>query len=118
MQSVTTTIGSKALLALATLAMLAATTAGTAVFKSGAPGQDLTPVGGAGALVDLLQSNGALLWTSLAGPVTEIRVQGWPVVNGDVELGGALVMERPEDPSAGTINLGEQPMTATFEVGD
>jgi hypothetical protein len=117
MQSVTTTLGSKTSLALAALALLAATTAGTAMFQSSAPGRDLAPVGGAEALVDLLQSNGALLWTSLAGPVTEITVQGWPVVNGDVELGGALVMERPEDPTAGTINLGEAPMTATFEVG-
>jgi hypothetical protein len=96
---------------------VAATATSTAVFKAVAPGQDLAPVGGAETLVDLLQSNGALLWSSLTGPVTQITVQGWPVVNGDVELGGALVMERPEDPMAGAINLGEPPMTATFEVG-
>jgi hypothetical protein len=118
MQTVTAKIGSRTMLALAAFAIIAATTTGTAVFEADAPGRDLSPVGGAEALVNLLQSNGALLWTSLAGPVTEITVTGWPVVNGDVELGGALVMERPEDPMAGTINLGEPPMTATFEVGD
>lgn len=117
MQTVTARIGSRAILALAAFAVVAATATGTAFFEAGEPGQDLGPVGGADALVDLLQSNGALLWTSLTGQVTQITVQGWPVVNGDVELGGALVMERPEDPTAGTINLGEPPMTALFEVG-
>lgn len=117
MHNVTARIGSRATLALAAFAIVAATATSSAVFEAEIPGQDLSPVGGAGDLVELLQSNGALLWTSLAGPVTEIMVQGWPVVNGDVELGGALVMERPEDPTAGTINLGEPPMTATFEVG-
>ncbi len=102
---------------IAGLILLAAGATATATFEAPGPNQDLRPIGGAAQVIDLLQSNGAILWTSMAGPVTRIEVQGWPVHDGDVDLGGALVIERPEEPYAGALNFGEPPMTATFEVG-
>ena len=108
---------SRIFLGLAAVVMIAAAISSSAVFESTSPGRNLDPVGGADEAINLLQSNGALLWTSLSGPVTQVRVEGWPVSDGDVELGGALVIERPEDPYAGAMNLGEPPMTASFEVG-
>jgi hypothetical protein len=42
---------------------------------------------------------------------------GWPSTDGVHELGGALVIESPESPLAGAINIGEKPMSLEFEIG-
>ncbi|MCI0425224.1 MAG: hypothetical protein L0Z47_05145 [Actinobacteria bacterium] len=85
------------------------------VFTAETPGQPLLPVGDAAMVVRLVQGEGAILWTSLAGEVATYRVEGWPSADGDIELGGALVMERV-NADAGLIELGERPMTLVFEL--
>lgn len=89
----------------------------TATFAAPEPGSDLEPVDGAGQLVAILQGNQTLVWTSLAGPVTWYRIEGWPVESGGNRLGGALVLERPDDGGAGSIPLAEKPRAVTFELG-
>lgn len=96
--------------------LLAAATASTATFLAEHPGADLSPLSGAGEVINILQGNETILWTSLAGSVGSHRVAGWPVESGGNELGGALVIERPEDGFAGVIDFGEKPMTLTFDL--
>jgi hypothetical protein len=78
----------------------------------------MSPVGEADLLVRLTQSNGSVLWSSLAGNVSLIETLGWPTSDGTHELGGALVMETPPNPLAGTITIGEDPKSMTFTVGE
>ena len=88
----------------------------TALFTASEPGSSLAPVGNADELVQILQGNRIILWTSLAGAVSSYTVQGWPSTDGDSELGGALMISKPDDALAGVINFGEKPMTLSFEV--
>lgn len=78
----------------------------------------MSPADGADLLVSLVQSNESVLWTSLAGNVATVETVGWPTSDGTHELGGALVIERPSNPTAGTVNIGEKPMSMTFELGN
>jgi hypothetical protein len=98
------------------LAAMLTLTAGGAVtvFTAGGPGENLSPVHGAELVVNLTQSGNSVLWTSLAGDVSTVKTLGWPPSDGVHELGGALVMERPANPEAGTINIGEKPMSVEF----
>lgn len=89
-----------------------------AVYSAGGPGETLTPTGGADLLVSLVQSNESIMWTSLAGNVSTIETVGWPSSDGVHELGGALVIEAPKHPTAGTVNIGERPKSMTFEFGN
>ena len=100
-------------------ALLTLTAAGGAVagFSAGGPGESLSPTDGADLLVSLVQSNESILWTSLAGNVSTIKTMGWPSSDGIHELGGALVIEAPDNPTAGTVNIGEMPMSVEFELG-
>ena len=102
--------------ALGALALVAASFAGTAVFQADRPGADLAPVGSAGDVVQILQGNRNVLWTSLSGTVTSYRVEGWADTVDGNELGGALVIERPADGTAGAIDFGEKPKSVSFEL--
>lgn len=95
---------------------MAASFGGTALFRSDSPGSDLQPVGGAQSMVQVLQGNRTILWTALSGSVSRYRVEGWPTSVGASELGGAVMMERPTDGTAGVIEFGEKPKTVSFEL--
>jgi hypothetical protein len=103
-------------LALAAL-VLAAAAVTSASFLAEHPGADLSPLAGAENVIHILQGNETILWTSLSGSVNSYRVTGWPSQAGGNELGGALVIERPEDGFGGVIDFGEKPMTLSFELG-
>ena len=100
---------------LAALLTIAASFGTTALFSASEPGSGLEPVGGAELLVDLIQGQEHLLWSSLSGPVELVTVTGWPSTDGEHELGGALGIERPENGLVGVVDFGERPMTAEFE---
>jgi hypothetical protein len=102
-------------LLLAGLLLAAASLATSAQFAASQPGQDLSPVGTADQLISLLQGQQSILWTSTAGAVSHITVTGWPVNDGDVELGGAMSITRPDGGDAGALDIGEKPMSVTFE---
>lgn len=101
-------------------AVLTLTAAGgaVAVYAAGGPGESMSPVGGADLLVRLTQSNSSVLWTSMAGNVSTIETRGWPSSDGTHDLGGGLVIEIPENPTAGTVNTGEKPMSMEFSFRD
>jgi hypothetical protein len=101
----------------AALFLMAASSVGVARYLAPALGDDLAPVGDAASVIQVLQGQRTILWTSLQGPVGSIVVRGWPEVGEDVELGGALVIQRPDDPYAGVIETGDKPMSVTFEPG-
>lgn len=101
-------------LGLAALMTLTATGGAVAIFTAGGPGESMSPVGGADQLVRLTQSSNSVLWTSLAGNVSTVKILSWPTSDGEHELGGALMIERPSDPLAGTVNIGEKPMSMEF----
>lgn len=103
------------LTALAAL-LIAATVTSTAVFRAPAPGAPLLPVSGADDVVQILQGQQTILWTTLWGRVQSLVVQGWPTAADEAELGGGLYMERPEDGSAGVIAFGERPMSLHFQA--
>ncbi len=103
-------------LALAALLLMAAVSSGSSVFRAAAPGQDLEPVNGAEEVIQLLQGSRTILWTTLGASVSSVVTLGWPSASNGSELGGALVMEIPADGSAGVIDFGEKPMSATFET--
>ena len=98
------------------LLLTAASFAATAVFSADGPGADLGPVDGAEEVVQILQGKRTVLWTALSGSVGMYRVEGWPVSANGSDLGGALVIERPTDGSAGVIDLGEKPRSIVFDI--
>jgi hypothetical protein len=103
-------------LGMAAILTIAAAFSTTASFESSAPGLGLEPVGGAESLISLIQGQEHILWSALTGTVTSYQIVGWPSQSDDVELGGALMIERPEDGSTGVIDFGERPMTLEFEL--
>lgn len=86
------------------------------MFRSESPGADLDPVDGAASMVQILQGNKTVLWTALSGSVSLYRAEGWPANVGGNELAGAVVMERPDDGTAGVIEFGEKPKSISFDV--
>jgi hypothetical protein len=100
----------------AALLLTAASLGATAFFTADGPGSDLRPVGGAEETIQILQGNRSVLWTALSGSVGLYRVEGWPVSIDGNDLGGALVIERPTDGSAGVIEFGEKPKSIVFDV--
>lgn len=102
----------------ASLTLTAAGGAAVAVFAAGGPGENLIANGGAGSLIELTQVNNSMLWTSLAGHVSLVSTLGWPSSDGVHDLGGALVIESPANPTAGTVNIGEKPMSVEFRLRD
>ena len=105
-------------LGLAAIMTLTAAGGAVAVFTAGGPGESMSPIGEADLLVRLTQSNNAVLWTSLAGNAATVETRGWPTSDGTHDLGGALVIERPVHPTAGAVNIGEKPMSMSFNFGD
>jgi len=103
-------------LGLAAMMTLLVAGGAVAVFAAGGPGDDLSPLNGAERLVSLTQSQASILWTATSGGVTAIRAVAWASSDGTHDLGGALVLERPDDPRAGTINIGEKPATVEFTI--
>jgi hypothetical protein len=104
------------LLSAAALVLAAAASFGvTAFYQADRPGDDLAPVGRAEDIVQILQGNRTVLWTSLTGSVTSYRIEGWARTISGNELGGALVIERPSDGAAGVIEFGEKPKSLDFE---
>ena len=99
----------------AVLTLTAAGGAAVAVFVAGGPGENLSPQGNAAHLVNITQVSNSILWSSLAGNVEFVETRGWPSSDGIHDLGGALVIERPKNPLAGTINIGEKPMSVQLE---
>jgi hypothetical protein len=100
----------------AVLLLTAASLGTTAIFSADRPGADLRPVDGASEVVQILQGNQSVLWTALSGSVGLYRVEGWPVSANGNDLGGALMIERPADGSAGVIDVGEKPRSIVFDV--
>jgi hypothetical protein len=105
-------------LGLAAIMTLTATGGAVAVFTAGGPGESMSPLGEGDLLVRLTQSNNAVLWTSMAGNVSTVETRGWPTSDGTHDLGGALVIEHPDRPTAGTVNIGEKPMSMSFYFGN
>ncbi len=103
-------------LGLAGILLTAAAFSTTALFKAPLPGSDLNPVGGAEKVISLIQGQETVLWTALTGTVGSYQVLGWPTSDGTHDLGGALVLERPESGSAGVIDFVEKPMSIEFNV--
>jgi hypothetical protein len=103
-------------LGLAAILTLTAAGGAIAVFVAGGPGENLIPSGNSESLIDLTQVNNSILWVSLAGNVSTVKTLGWPTSDGAHDLGGALVIEEPTNPLAGTINIGEKPMSVGFEL--
>lgn len=104
-------------LGLAAIMTLTAAGGAAAVFAAGGPGENLSPTGDATSLIDLTQVGGAILWTSLSGNVSLIETTGWASSDGVHDLGGGLTLEKPSNPLAGTINIGEKPATVEFTLG-
>lgn len=98
----------------AILTLVAAGGAAVTVFAAGGPGENLSPTGDADVLIDLTQVSNSILWVSLVGNVSFVETVGWPSTDGSHDLGGALMIETPANPLAGTINIGEKPMSVGF----
>ena len=101
---------------LAAVVLIAAAGASFASFQATSPGSDLRPLSGAETVIDLIQGHETVLWNALSGTVVNIRTVGWPSSDGTHELGGALMLEVPEQSSVGIVDLGEKPMSMTFEI--
>lgn len=103
-------------ISLAGLLTVAAAFSASAVFQAPSPGSNLEPVNGAELVIDLIQGQETLLWSSLSGAVTSYTVLGWPSTAGGHDLGGAMMIDNPENGLAGVIDLGEKPMSVDFDV--
>lgn len=103
-------------MAMAAILLIAASGTGVAHFASPAPGEDLAPLGEAGALIELVQGGEAILWKALEGTVSSHALLGWPSRDGIHDLGGGLVLERPDNASAGVIQAAEKPQSLTFSI--
>ncbi|MCZ6736459.1 MAG: hypothetical protein O7B77_00610 [Actinobacteria bacterium] len=101
---------------LAGLLTVAAALSQTALFQAPSPGSNLRAGGGAELVIDLVQGQEALLWSSLSGNVTGYTVLGWPSRVAGHDLGGALMIDKPENGLAGVIDFGEKPMSASFDL--
>ncbi len=103
-------------LGLAAAILIAAAGTSFASFEAASTGSDLKPLNGAETVIDLIQGRETILWSSLTGTVTNIRTVGWPSSDATHELGGALMLEHPEDGTVGIVDFGEKPMSMAFEV--
>jgi hypothetical protein len=101
---------------LAGLLTVAAAFSTSAIFEAPSPGTNVQPVNGAELVIDLIQGQQTLLWSTLSGNVTSYTVLGWPSQVDGQDLGGALMIENPENGEAGVIAFGEKPMSVEFEV--
>jgi hypothetical protein len=95
---------------------MAAAGGAVAVFAAGGPGENLSPTRDSDLLVDLTQVGETVLWTSLTGNVSTVKTLGWPSSQGENDLGGALFIEVPTNATAGTVNIGEKPMSIELDI--
>ncbi|MFZ0626917.1 MAG: hypothetical protein WAN34_10525 [Acidimicrobiia bacterium] len=102
---------------LAALVIAATTIFTPAVFEAAKPGDALEPVGSTSQMIHLLQGSRSIVWSSLGGTVSSYLVEGWPVDDGETELGGAVMIERTFGEMSGAIEFGERPRSLTFELG-
>jgi hypothetical protein len=102
---------------LAALLIAASTILAPAVFEAAQPGDALDPVGPAGDMIHLLQGSRHIVWSSLGGTVSSYLVEGWPVDDGENQLGGAVMLEKTSGDSSGVIAFGERPRSLSFELG-
>lgn len=107
--------GRIAMFALAASVVVAASFASTAQYAAEKPGSELKPIGAAAASVSIIQGSQTVFWYSLTGPVTLVTTRGWPVSDGEVELGGGLTIAQPDSGDAGLIETGERPMSISFD---
>ncbi|MGB7861339.1 MAG: hypothetical protein WBM90_12640 [Acidimicrobiia bacterium] len=98
--------------------LVAVSLANLATFEAAAPGEKLEPIGGAGDVINLIQGQQAILWTSLSGTVNTYRAVGWESSDGTHDLGGALVIEDTNGALAGVVNIGEKPKALTFDLNN
>ena len=103
-------------LSLAAVVLMGASAANLALFEAERPGAVLAPVDGADRLVEILQGSQSIVWTSLHGAVSSIRVTGWATATDGNELGGALVIDRIDGASSGLIDFGERPQSIEFDL--
>ena len=103
---------------LAALMTLTAAGGSVAMFAAGGPGENLAPINGADMLISISQTQESILWSSLGGNVSAVEIVGWPSTDGTHDLGGALMIEKPENPLAGAVHTGERPAVANFSFGD
>lgn len=101
---------------LSAILITAASYSGVALFQAPHPGADLQPVDGAETVIQLLQGQQSVLWSTLEGTVSLYTAIGWPSTHEDAELGGALMIRQPSDGEAGVLAFGEKPMTLQFEL--
>jgi hypothetical protein len=101
-------------LGLAAIMTLTAAGGAVAVFAAGGPGENLISKGDSALLVDLTQVSNSILWSSMAGNISLVETTGWATSDGTHDLGGALVIERPANPLAGTVNIGEKSSSVRF----
>ncbi len=107
------------LLIVAALLVLAAASLTTVRFAADRPGGDLNPIENAAEIISLVQGNEQISWVSLAGPVTQVTVWGWPVSDGEVELGGGMSVTRLDGgTTSGILHTGDQPRAAEFELNN
>ncbi len=107
--------GRVAMFAMAAIVAMAASIASTAQYAAEKPGGELKPIGGAAESVSIIQGSQTVFWYSLTGPVTLVTTRGWPVSDGEVELGGGIAIAQPDSGAAGMINTGERPMSVSFD---
>jgi hypothetical protein len=106
-------------LVVAALLVLAAASLTTARFAADHPGGDLNPIESAAEAISLVQGNEHVLWVSLTGPVTQVTVWGWPVSDGEVELGGGMSLTRLDGgTTSGIIDTADKPKAVSFELSD
>ena len=103
-------------LGLAATTLVAATTAATVQLQAASPGSELELVGGSGSLIEVVQGQETVLWTALAGTVSNITTLGRPTSDGTHELGGALMIEQPANSQVGVVDFGERPMSMRFDL--
>ncbi len=107
------------ILVFAALLVLAAASLTSARFAADRPGGDLNPIENAAEFISLVQGTEQISWVSLAGPVTQVTVWGWPVSDGEVELGGGMSLTRLDGgTTSGLIDTGEMPRAVSFELTD
>lgn len=98
--------------------ILTASGGAVAVFAAGGPGENVIAKNGADLLVGIAQTQESVSWTSFAGNVSIVETLGWSSSDGVHELGGALVIETPPNPTAGMVDIGEKPKSMVFRFAD
>lgn len=92
---------------------IAGASASTAVFSAAAPGMPLAPSGEAASLIELTQGLTSLVFVAKSGQIDTVTVRGWPISEGEHDLGGAMLVQTVFR-DTGSVHFGEMPMTVEF----